>query len=284
VRPRRFAHPRSGASPHIAGPTFDQYPRCGSLRCATIARFARAEPLEAVVSLADYDRRRSARRPVAIAIFCHEPHASCTLTPRIAMLTRAATSSEPPFRGVLQTLAHTPGPGSCSRWRQDGAASQHDDRRGSINSAERSCVAVSAFSNAPNRDAFQAVGVDTTACDLTNRANWRRARCPTVFFLAGVKFGTTSAPDLLQQMNVDMPRLVAARFARSRIVAFSSGCVIRLSGLRRSGHRAKPLQAVVRYAVCACPRSGITEASRRRRTPVTLIRLNYSVEFRYGCS
>jgi phosphoglycerate dehydrogenase-like enzyme len=43
-------------SPHIAGPTFDQYAQCGEFALENIARYVRGEPLRAVVTLADYDR------------------------------------------------------------------------------------------------------------------------------------------------------------------------------------------------------------------------------------
>jgi phosphoglycerate dehydrogenase-like enzyme len=43
-------------SPHIAGPTFDQYARCGDFALQNITRYLRGEPLHAVVTLADYDR------------------------------------------------------------------------------------------------------------------------------------------------------------------------------------------------------------------------------------
>ncbi len=43
-------------SPHIAGPTFDQYAPCGEFALQNIARYLRREPLHAVVTLADYDR------------------------------------------------------------------------------------------------------------------------------------------------------------------------------------------------------------------------------------
>ncbi len=43
-------------SPHIGGPTFDQYPSCGEFALRNIARFVRGEPLLASVSLEEYDR------------------------------------------------------------------------------------------------------------------------------------------------------------------------------------------------------------------------------------
>jgi phosphoglycerate dehydrogenase-like enzyme len=55
---RREAFRAAGAvlSPHIAGPTLDQYFRCGEHALQNIARFTRGEPLQAVVTVADYDR------------------------------------------------------------------------------------------------------------------------------------------------------------------------------------------------------------------------------------
>lgn len=49
---------RAGAvlSPHIAGPTLDQYPHCGELALENIARFVRGEALHGIVTLEEYDR------------------------------------------------------------------------------------------------------------------------------------------------------------------------------------------------------------------------------------
>jgi len=43
-------------SPHIGGPTSDLYPKCTALAEANLIRFFNGEPLEAKVSLQDYDR------------------------------------------------------------------------------------------------------------------------------------------------------------------------------------------------------------------------------------
>ncbi len=146
-------------------------------------------------------------------------------------------------------------------------------------------VGVSRFTTLRDREVFQAFGVETIACDLTHAA--AVADLPdaaTVFFLAGVKFGTTLAPTLLRQMNVEMPRIVAARFARSRIVAFSTGCVYPFVRPESGGATEEtPLDPVGDYAVSCAQREDVfTRQSRSAGTAVTLIRLNYSVEFRYG--
>lgn len=43
-------------SPHIAGPTPDQYSRCGEKALANVRRYLAGEPVESVITLAAYDR------------------------------------------------------------------------------------------------------------------------------------------------------------------------------------------------------------------------------------
>lgn len=146
-------------------------------------------------------------------------------------------------------------------------------------------VGVSRFTTVRDREAFDVFGVETIACDLTDVAAVAALpEAPTVFFLAGVKFGTATAPGLLQQMNVEMPRIVAARFARSRIVAFSTGCVYPFVKPDSGGATEEtPLAPVGDYAIsCAQREEAFAEVSRCAGTAVALIRLNYAVEFRYG--
>jgi nucleoside-diphosphate-sugar epimerase len=105
-----------------------------------------------------------------------------------------------------------------------------------------------------------------------------------VFFLAGVKFGTASAPELLQDANVLMPARVAERYRSSRIVAFSSGCVYPFVSPRSGGAtESTPVSPVGDYATSCVGREKVfAEASVKYHNAVSLIRLNYSVEFRYG--
>ncbi len=51
-----FKTPTIVFSPHIGGPTFDQYPSCGEFAVRNIDRFARGEPVLARISLEEYDR------------------------------------------------------------------------------------------------------------------------------------------------------------------------------------------------------------------------------------
>lgn len=146
-------------------------------------------------------------------------------------------------------------------------------------------VAVSRFSTLRDRAAFEQRGVETRACDLADPAAVQALPdAPTIFFLAGVKFGTATAPDLLRAINVDVPQRVAGKFARSRIVAYSSGCVYPFVTPASGGAREDtPPSPVGDYAAsCVAREQAFTEVAAGHGTPVVLIRLNYSVEFRYG--
>ena len=146
-------------------------------------------------------------------------------------------------------------------------------------------VAVSRFRALRERDAFNVSGIETVACDLSDPRQVRDLPdASTIFFLAGVKFGTASSPELLTQMNVVMPRLVAERFRGSRIVAFSTGCVYPFVNVdSRGAAESMPIAPVGAYAEsCARREEAFAEVARVHHTPVTLIRLNYAIEFRYG--
>jgi nucleoside-diphosphate-sugar epimerase len=145
--------------------------------------------------------------------------------------------------------------------------------------------AVSRFSTLRDRGAFEQNGITTVACDLSDPvAVESLPEAPTVFYLAGVKFGTASAPDLLRKMNVEMPRIVAERFRSARIVAFSSGCVYPFVRPDSGGaSEDTPPAPVGEYAAsCLAREQAFAASSRQHGTQVALIRLNYSVEFRYG--
>ena len=146
-------------------------------------------------------------------------------------------------------------------------------------------LAVSRFSTLRDRADFESRGLETIACDLSDPAALAALPdAPSVFFLAGVKFGTANDPALLHRMNAVMPRLVAERFARSRIVAFSTGCVYPFIRPETGGATEDvPPNPPGDYArSCLARELAFADVSARLGPPVTLLRLNYSVEFRYG--
>lgn len=158
--------------------------------------------------------------------------------------------------------------------------------RRALDAAGRSdpVIAVSRFRTLRDADAFTSRGVQVLAADLADEAALAALPdAPTVFFLAGIKFGTATAPGLLRAVNVEIPARVARRFAGSRLAAFSSGCVYPFvtpeSGGADEGH---PLGAVGDYAASCIAREEAFTRAAGPSTPVALLRLNYAVEFRYG--
>ncbi len=146
-------------------------------------------------------------------------------------------------------------------------------------------IGVSRFGNAADRAAFEKAGIETIVCDLSDAVGVESlAPEDNVIFMAGAKFGTSDRPDILQRMNVEMPRLVAEHFRSSRITAFSTGCVYSyVPTTSRGATEDSPTEPVGEYALsCLGRERAFQEASLRHGTKVVLIRLNYSVEFRYG--
>jgi nucleoside-diphosphate-sugar epimerase len=107
---------------------------------------------------------------------------------------------------------------------------------------------------------------------------------PNVIAMAGAKFGTSQDPSLTWATNVYLPSLVCQKYRNSRIVAFSTGNVYALvstdSGGSREGDRLEP---VGEYPITAVGRERMYHYhSVRWRIPLSMIRLNYAVEMRYG--
>jgi len=142
-------------------------------------------------------------------------------------------------------------------------------------------VAVSRFGSSTAKKDFESNGIRIISVDLTSLdATGKLPDSENVFFLAGVKFGTSGNPGLLQQMNVEVPQRVAHRFSGSRIVALSTGCVYPFvtpeSGGSVETDRVNPPGE---YAMsCAGRERAFSESGAR----TSLIRLNYSVDLRYG--
>lgn len=105
-----------------------------------------------------------------------------------------------------------------------------------------------------------------------------------VFSLAGMKFGSVDNLPLTWAVNSYLPALVAEQFKNSKIVAFSTGCVYPLVPVGSGGSIEYDLpEPVGEYAQSCLGRERLFEyGSIKNKTEVILIRLNYSVELRYG--
>ena len=146
-------------------------------------------------------------------------------------------------------------------------------------------IAVARFTEPGLQDALQADGIETVACDLLDRgAVHALPQAANVIFMAGHKFGASGDPARTWAMNVHVPALVAERFAVSRIVAFSTGCVypfvpIASGGCKESDAPNPPGD----YAMSCLGRERMFEHfSRTHGTPGRLFRLNYAIDLRYG--
>lgn len=146
-------------------------------------------------------------------------------------------------------------------------------------------IGVSRFSSGDQQRALEAQGIETMRCDLLDEAALAALPdAPNVLFMAGRKFGSTGDEPLTWAMNAHLPSLVCRRFARSRIVAFSTGNVYGLTPHGRGGSREDDVPAPVgEYAMSCLGRERMFEYfSRRHSLPVAILRLNYATEMRYG--
>lgn len=151
----------------------------------------------------------------------------------------------------------------------------------------RRVIGVSRFAGgaSPLRAQLDGWGIETVACDLLDAAALARLPdAPNVVFMAGMKFGSTGQEALTWAMNTYLPGMVAERFRRGRVVAFSTGNVYALTPVTGGGAvEGGPTAPVGEYGMSTLGRERILEHfSRARGTPASIIRLNYAAEMRYG--
>jgi len=150
---------------------------------------------------------------------------------------------------------------------------------------EKRIVGVARFSEGGLREALNAAGVETIACDLLDRdAVQKLPQVRNVIFMAGRKFGAEGNPALTWAMNVHVPAIVAEQFRASRIVAFSTGCVYPFVSVDSGGaSEDAPLTGPGEYAQSCVGRERMFEYfSQVHGTPGRLFRLNYAIDMRYG--
>jgi nucleoside-diphosphate-sugar epimerase len=158
-------------------------------------------------------------------------------------------------------------------------------RASDLASVARRVIGVARFSSANLERRLQSWGVETIRCDLLNRPElWRLPDAPNVIYMAGMKFGSTDQEWLTWAMNSYLPGMVAERFRNSRITAFSTGNVYGLCPVCEKGSGENSvLQPVGEYAMSCLGRERMLEHfSRTNGTKVSVLRLNYATEMRYG--
>ena len=152
-------------------------------------------------------------------------------------------------------------------------------------SPDKRIYAVSRFSDKAVRSRIEQAQVETIEADLLDESHYRKLPdVENVFYLAGMKFGSTGNQPLTWALNSFVPALVARHYKDSRIVAYSTGNVYPLVDIAGGGatEETSP-EPVGEYAQSCLGRERMFEYfSQLYNTPVTLVRLNYANEPRYG--
>ncbi len=146
-------------------------------------------------------------------------------------------------------------------------------------------IGVGLFDSPEKQNKIESFGIETLNGDLLDEGFLGRLpEVKNIFYLAGMKFGSSGNLPLTWAINSYLPALVASRFRRSRILAFSTGCVYSLVPVESGGSVETDLpDPAGEYAQSCLGRERMFQYwSTRHGTKVILIRLNYSVEMRYG--
>ncbi|NIO20570.1 MAG: NAD-dependent epimerase/dehydratase family protein [Candidatus Aenigmarchaeota archaeon] len=149
----------------------------------------------------------------------------------------------------------------------------------------RRIIGVSLFDSEEIRSVLEKAGIETIHGDLLD---WEFLQSlpsvKNVIYMAGMKFGSTENLPLTWATNSYLPAKVAEKYRNSKIVAFSTGCVYPLVPAQSGGSvESDPPEPIGEYAQSCLGRERMFEFfSKKYKTPVALIRLNYAVEMRYG--
>ena len=150
---------------------------------------------------------------------------------------------------------------------------------------DRRIIGVARFSDPGVKDWLRARGIETVNCDLLDEAAIAKLpQAPNIVFMAGRKFGAEGDLSLTWAMNAHVPALVAQAFPRSRIVAFSTGCVYPFVPVDSKGaDESVAPNPPGEYAQSCVGRERMFEYfSKQYSTPGRLFRLNYAIDMRYG--
>ncbi len=152
-------------------------------------------------------------------------------------------------------------------------------------STNRNIYAVSRYSDKAARARIERTGIKTVEIDLLDESQYSKLPdAENVFYLAGMKFGASGNQPLTWALNCFVPALVARHYRNSKIVVFSTGNVYPLVDIAGGGAtEATGPNPVGEYAQSCLGRERMFEYfSQVCETPVTLVRLNYANEPRYG--
>jgi nucleoside-diphosphate-sugar epimerase len=208
------------------------------------------------------------------------------MTAQIATESQLDELLSEPTAALVETMRRTPGDFALlgAAGKMGPTLARMVRRASDLAGTQRRVIAVSRFSSGSHAE-FTDHGIEAVACDLLDRAAVERLPdAANVVFMAGRKFGSTGDEATTWAMNAYLPALVCQRYAKSRIVAFSTGNVYGLVARATGGSCERDTPCPVgEYAMSALGRERMFEYfSRALGIPLAIIRLNYACEVRYG--
>ncbi|SDN92952.1 Nucleoside-diphosphate-sugar epimerase [Paenibacillus sp. yr247] len=150
---------------------------------------------------------------------------------------------------------------------------------------KKKVIGASRFSSTGLKQELEADGVETISCDLLNDQQLQELPdVKNVIYMAGNKFGTMGNEHFTWAMNSYLPGRVAEKYKNSRIVVFSTGNVYPFTSVSQGGPTENSATGPIgEYGQSCLGRERIFEHfSLKNRTPMTIFRLNYAVDMRYG--
>jgi nucleoside-diphosphate-sugar epimerase len=150
---------------------------------------------------------------------------------------------------------------------------------------KRRVIGVARFSKPQLPQWLEKHGIQPIACDLLDPKQIEKLPdAANVIVMTALKFGSTGRPGDTWAVNCWMPANICQRFAGSRIAAFSTGNVYPLTPVTHGGSiETDPLAPVGEYAASCVGRERLYDYfSRSAGTRLSILRLNYACELRYG--
>jgi dTDP-4-dehydrorhamnose reductase len=150
---------------------------------------------------------------------------------------------------------------------------------------KRRIIGVARFTN-PDLPAWLGKhGIEPLTADLLDPQQIDRLPdAANVVVMTALKFGASGRPGDTWAVNCWLPANVVRRYGDSRIMAFSTGNVYPLTPITSGGSKeTDPLAPVGEYAASCVGRERLYDYfSRTSGTRLSVIRLNYACELRYG--
>jgi nucleoside-diphosphate-sugar epimerase len=150
---------------------------------------------------------------------------------------------------------------------------------------KRRVIGVARFSQPELPAWLQKHGIEPITADLLDPNQLAKLPdAPNVIVMTALKFGSSGRPGDTWAVNCWLPANVCQRYAASRIAAFSTGNVYPLTPISLGGSvESDPLMPVGEYAASCVGRERLYDYfSRSAGTKISILRLNYACELRYG--